>query len=180
MIMFTALLGLLTSGAGGGIVGGILGIFKQSQERKERVAMAELNVKRDMLEYKNAKDERDHALVMLDKQGEIKLETIQTESEAEIEITHVKALGEAQSVFGNLKTSSKMDDFRASVRPVLAYWAITIFSVMLVWAFAEFAGQLTAAEGMKILIQLISTLLFTVSSITAFYYVSRRNSAPSK
>jgi hypothetical protein len=178
--MIATLLALLTSGAGGGIVGGIFGIFKGGQERKERVEMAKINIQRDMLEYKNAEAERSHALTMIGKQGEIKLETIQTEAEAEIEVTHMEAMGDAQKVFKDLKTTTWMDNFRASVRPVLAYWAVILFSVMTIWAFAKFSDEITAVEGKELLMKLIATLVFTVSSIIAFYYVSRRNSAPSK
>lgn len=174
----TALFSVLTSGAGGGLLGGIFGIFKQSQERKERVEMARINIERDNLEYQNAKAERDHALLMLDKGGEIEVEKVQVEAEAEIEVAHQSALSSAQEVFKNLKTSTGMDNYRASVRPSLAYWGATLFTVMLCWAFIEFHSTIDAEIGKQILVGMFSTLTFIVTSITTFYYVSRRNSAP--
>ena len=174
----TALFSVLTSGAGGGLLGGIFGIFKQSQERKERVEMARINVERDQLEYKNAQAEREHALLILDKGGEIEVEKIQVESEAEIEVAHQSALSSAQEVFSRLKTSSGMDDYRASVRPTLAYWGAFLFTAMLCWAFYQYHDLIDDETGKQILVGMFSTLTFIVTSITTFYYVSRRNSAP--
>ena len=174
----TALFSILSSGAGGGIVGGIFGLFKQSQERKERVAMAEIDVKRDILEYKNAEAERNHALVMLDKAGSLELEKVQTEAEAEVEVTHQNALSAAQDVFKNLNTSRGLDNYRASVRPTLAYWGAGLFSVMLCRAFYKYNGTIDEETGKQILLGMFGTLTFIVTSITAFYYLSRKNSAP--
>ena len=174
----TTLFTLITSGAGGGIVGGLFGIFKQSQERRERVAMAEIDLKRDVMEFKNAEAERAHALTMLEKGAEIKLATVQTEAEAEIEISNQQALGAAQDALKNLKTSTGMDNYRGSVRPTLAYWASALFTVMLAWAFVEFRDTIEQEHGRQILTGMFGTLTFLVTSIGAFYFVSRRNSAP--
>lgn len=175
----TGLFTILTSGAGGGLLGGIFGLFKQSQERKERVEMARVNLERDQLEYQNAKAERDHALLILEKGGQIELEKIQTESEAEIEVAHQSALSTAQvAEFKGLNTSGRMDNLRASVRPVLAYWAALLFTVMLAWAFIEFSDTIDIDTGKQILLGLFSTLTFIVTSVTVFYYVARKNSAP--
>jgi len=169
---------VFTSGAGGGIVGGIFGLFKQSQERKERVEMARINVERDQLEYENASKEREHSLLMLEKGAEIELEKVQTETEAEIEITQQNALSSAQDALKNLNTSTAMDNFRASVRPLLAYWGVTLFTAMLGWAFYEYKDTIDKDTGKQILIGMFATLTFIVTSITSFYYVSRRNSSP--
>ena len=169
---------VLTSGAGGGLLGGMFGIFKQSQERKERVAMAQINLKRDQLEYQNAKAERDHALIMLDKTGELELRKVEAEADAEIEVTHQSALASAQDALKNLKTSSGMDDFRASVRPVLAYWGAILFTAMLGWAFYTYRDTIDSEIGKQILIGMFATLTFIVTSIITFYYVARRNPAP--
>lgn len=187
--MITSIIALLSSGAGGGLLGGIFGLFKQSQERKERVEMARIEKERDELEYRAAADERAHALAMLERSAELKLEeaqimgalkleTVQTETEAEIEVAHQKALGKAQGVFDKLKTSQGMDNFRASVRPTLAYWFALLFSVMLAWAFSEFHATIDAKAGRELLLGMFATLTFLVTSIGTFYYVSRRNSAP--
>ncbi len=174
----TTFFSLLTSGAGGGILGGIFGLFKQSQERKERVEMARVNLERDKMEYENAEKEREHALIMLEKGGQLELEKVETEAEAEIEVAHQAAMSSAQDALKNLKTSSKMDDFRASVRPVLAYWGAIMFSAMLIWTFSKFYSTIDTATGKSILLGLFGTLTFIVTSITTFYYVARRNSAP--
>ena len=179
--MLTALSGLftvLTSGAGGGLLGGIFGIFKQSQERKERVEMARINLERDDLEYQNAKQEREHALLILEKGGEIEVEKVKTESEAEIEVAHQSALSSAQDALKNLKTTSGMDNYRGSVRPTLAYWGAILFTVMLCWAFWKFGGTIDKDAGKQILIGMFSTLTFIITSIITFFYVARRNSAP--
>jgi hypothetical protein len=170
---------ILTSGAGGGIVGSLFGILKQSQERKERVAMAQINLDRDRAEYENAEKERHHALTMIDKQGEIKLETIQTESEAEIEISNQFTLSEAQEAeFKNLNTSTAMDNFRASIRPLLAVWAAILFTSMLGWAFLEYKDTIDDDVGGDLLLGMFATLTFIITSVISFYYVSRRNAAP--
>ena len=176
--MLTAILGILGSGAGGGLLGGFFGLFKQSQERKERVEMARINLNRDNAEYQNSRDERAHALLILEKGGQIELEKIQTESEAEIEVAHQSALSSAQDALKNLKTTTGMDNFRASVRPVLAYWGALLFSVMLGWAFVEFSDTIDKETGKQILVGMFSTLTFIVTSVVTFYYVGRRNSSP--
>ena len=175
----TAILTALSSGAGGGILGGIFGLFKQSQERKERVEMARIDLERDQAGYANDKAEREHALLMLEQGGKIEIEKASTEAEAAIEVANQKTLASASvAEFQNLNTSSWMDNFRASIRPVLALWAAVLFTVMLSWAFHTFADNLTPDEGKTILIGLFGTLSFTVASVVTFYYVSRRNASP--
>ena len=176
--MLTTLFSLLTSGAGGGILGGLFGIFKQSQERKERVEMARIMVERDQLEYKNAAAERDHALMILDKTGQLEVQKIATETDAQVEIAHQSTLSSAQDVFKTFKTDVWMDNLRASVRPVLAYWVALLFSGALAWAFIEFKSTIDHDTGRSILLGLFGTLTFIVTSVTTFYYVSRRNNAP--
>ena len=176
--MITTILAILTSGAGGGIIGGFFGLFKQSQEKKERVEMARINLERDQADYANAAAERDHALTMIKEGAKIELETVQVESEAAIEVENMKALGNAQEALNNLKTSTGMDNFRASVRPVLAYWGVIFFTVIFVWAFIEYKDSITDPVGKEILLNMFGTLTFIVTSIIAFYYVSRRNGAP--
>lgn len=172
----TALFTVLTSGAGGGILGGVFGIFRQSQERKERIEMARVELERDQLDYKNAKEERSHALLMLEKTGDIELETIKVESNAHIEVTNQKALSNAQEVFKDLNTTKGMDNYRASVRPSVAYWAVVLFTVMLSWSFWKFNETIDTETGKQILIGMFATLTFTLTSVISFYYVSRRNS----
>lgn len=169
---------VITSGAGGGLLGGIFGILKQSQERKERIAMVELNLKRDQLEYRNAKLEREHALMMLDKTGDIELKRAESEAQVEMEVAHQSALSSAQDALKSLKTSSSMDDYRASVRPTLAYWGAILFTVMLGWAFAGYRDTIDQDTGKQILTGMFSTLTFIATSVTTFYFVSRRNPAP--
>ena len=179
--MLTAVSGLfavLTSGAGGGLLGGIFGIFKQSQERKERVEMARINLERDDLEYQNAKQEREHALLILEKGGEIEVEKVKTEAEAEVEVAHQSALSSAQDALKSLKTTSGMDNYRGSVRPTLAYWGALLFTIMLCWAFLKFGDTIDKDTGKQILIGMFSTLTFIITSIITFFYVARRNSAP--
>ena len=179
--MLTAVSGLfavLTSGAGGGLLGGIFGIFKQSQERKERVEMARINLERDDLEYQNARQEREHALLILEKGGEIEIEKVKTEAEAEIEVAHQSALSSAQDAIKNLKTTSGMDNYRGGVRPTLAYWGALLFTIMLCWAFWKFGDTIDPDTGKQILIGMFSTLTFIITSIITFFYVARRNSAP--
>lgn len=185
----TALFTVMTSGAGGGLLGGIFGLFKQSQERKERIEIARIEVDRDKIEAQSAKEERAHAMEMLNRQaelgiekievkGQMELEKVLTESEAAMEIENQKALGRAQGVFTQLDTTTGMDNFRASVRPALAYWFSAMFTVFLAWAFFKFGEKIDADTGKQILIGMFGTLTFLVTSIGTFYYVSRRNSAP--
>jgi len=174
----TAMFSLFTSGAGGGIVGGIFGIFKRSQERKERAELARIELARDKLDAAEAKAERDHALVMLREGAKVEIEKVQTESEAEIEIAHQSALSSAQDALKGLKTTSGMDNFRASVRPALAYWGAALFSAMIAWAFYSYHNTITEEEGKQILTGMFATLNFVLTSIVTFYYVSRRDDAP--
>lgn len=174
-----AVLGLLGSGAGGGLLGGLFGIWKQSQERKERAEMARIELERDQAEYTNARAERDHSLVLLERGAQLEVDKIEAETEAEMEIANQVALGKAQRAeFGNLNTTSGMDNFRAAIRPTLALWAWALFNIMLGWAFWKFSDKIDADMGLQILLGLFATLNFTVSSIVTFYYVARRNNSP--
>jgi hypothetical protein len=176
--MITTLIALLTSGAGGGIVGMVGGIFKQGQERKERVSMAEIEAKRDAMEYENAKAERSHALVLLEAGAQLEIEKAQTEGDIEVELANQQSLGEAQEIFATLKTTSGMDNFRASVRPVLAYWWSVLFTVLIGWAFVVYGDTITTETGGQLLLGMFATLEFLTTSIGAFYFVSRRNTSP--
>lgn len=175
----TALFSVFTSGAGGGLLGGIFGLFKQSQEKKERVEMARIDLERDAAGYANDKEERAHALIMLDKGAKLEVEKIQIESEASIDIENQKSLSSAQKAeFSKLQTSSWIDNVRASVRPVLAYWSMALFTYMLYWAFDEYGSEIDKDLGKQILVGMFSTLTFIATSVTTFYFVSRKNQAP--
>ena len=174
--MIATLLTVLTSGAGGGIFGGIFGLFKSHQENKREIALAEIEMKRDVAEYENAEAQRKHDLLLIEKQGELELKGIQTEAEMGIEVAHQETLGKSQiAEFAKLNTTRKMDNYRASVRPTMAYWFTILFSGMLMWAFYKYANLITAEEGKEILIALFGTLTFAVTSILTFYFVSRSN-----
>jgi hypothetical protein len=177
--LITTLITLLSSGAGGGLLGGIFGLFKQNQERKERVEMARIDLERDTAEYANDQAEREHALLVLEKSGRLEIDKVATESEAAIEISNQDSRGAAViSEFKNLNTSTWVDNLRASIRPLVAVWAVCLFSYMLVWAFSSYSKGLSASEGKEILLNLFATLSFTITSVVVFYYVSRSNSAP--
>lgn len=187
--MIATLIALFSSGAGGGLLGGLFGLGKQWLERGERAQQRKDDLERDRLEYDNADKERSHALTMLNRTAELNLEQskveaaanlaeTEAETEAEIAVANQEALNSAQDVFKNLKTSTGMDNFRASVRPMLAYFFSILFSVCLWWFFDEYSSTITNEEGKSALLALVATLNFTVTSIVTFYYVSRRNSAP--
>lgn len=176
--MLTSLIALLSSGAGGGLFGGIFGLFKQHLERKERVEMARISAEREAAAFAAEAAERAHQLVMLETQGQLQLQAVATEAEAAVDVAQQEALGQAQQVFASLKTTSDMDNFRASVRPALAYAVFVLFALMLGWAFWEFQDTIDEATGRELLLGLFGTLTFLVTSIGTFYYVARRNPAP--
>ena len=140
--------------------------------------MARINLERDQADYANADKERAHALVMIEKGGEIEIEKIQTEAEAEIEVAHQNALAKAQEALKNLNTTSGMDNFRASIRPTLAIWGAILFTIMLWWAFGKFGDTIDEATGKQILVGMFGTLTFIVTSIITFYYIGRPNRRP--
>lgn len=179
--MFTAITTLftvLTSGAGGGLLGGIFGLFRKSQDRKERVEMARISIERDQAEYANAAEERKHALAMLEKGAEIEVEKVAMETEAAIEVSHQQTLSSAQAEeFKGLNTTPPIDNLRASVRPILAYWSAALFTVMIGWAFYKYGHLITQADGKQILLGLFASLSFIVSSVVMFYFISRRNTS---
>lgn len=187
-MIFTAILTALTSGAGGGLLGGLFGLFKQKQEKDERLAVAKLELARDKLEYENAAAEREHQLTVLKTSSELKLtqselegrlqfDKSELEGEIALDLANQESLSSAQKVFRSLKTSQGMDDYRASVRPTLAYLFTAAFFAMTGWAFYEFSSVITKEQGAEILLGLFSTLTFMVCSVGTFYFVSRRNKA---
>ena len=182
----TTIFTLFTSGAGGGLLGGIFGLFKKNQDIKEKLALAQVDLDRDKLDYDNAQKERAHELVMLDKrsqlhqqgvklQGDIELEKLNAEGDIEVELGTLKSLSEAQKTIGKLNTTSGMDNYRASVRPTLAYWFTLIFTAMLAWAFFTFSELINPSEGKEILLGMFGTLTFMLTSLGTFYFISRPN-----
>lgn len=166
---------LLVGGAGGGILGGVFGLARHFMDSRKTVNLAELELKRDKLDAEESQRERNHALTMLEKKADVKLAETEATIQGEIDVAHSKTLAVAQDKeFRSLNTSKKMDNYRASVRPTLAYWFSAIFSVFAFWAFYKF-NHLLASSAETIMLELIATLTFIVTSIITFFYVSRPN-----
>lgn len=186
--MLTAIASLFTvftSGAGGGIVGGLFAIFNKKQEAGERIELAKISASRDVADYANSEAERKHELLVLQKnadlgikQAEVELQKVESESNTAMEVANLEALGKAQEGLNKLKTSTSLDNYRGSVRPTLAYWAAFLFTIMLIWAFARFGKAIEVEVGKQILIGMFATLTFIITSVISFYYVSRRNAPP--
>lgn len=173
------LVSILFGGAGGGVFGMLAGLFKNRNDNKHREEMARIANDRDEMEYQRQRESEEHRLEMLEATGRLNLEQTATEGAIQVDIANQQARGQAQKAeFDNLQTSGWMDNFRASVRPTLAYYFTVLFSVLLAWAFKEFSGTITDDMGGKILLGLFVTLEFAVTSILNFYYVSRRNPKP--
>lgn len=174
--MFASLFSLLTTGAGGGIVGGILALFRTAGERKERLEMRKLEIQRDAMEYEAQEKSRSHELAMLERGAELKLKQAETEGEIAADIANSTAKTAAVATeFANLNTSSWVDNCRAMIRPILALFFTAFFTVIFLWAFNQYRDQLTPVDGKEILMGLFLTLEFAVTSILSYYYVSRRN-----
>tara|TARA_R110002012_G_scaffold61450_1_gene161099 strand:+ start:1642 stop:2166 length:525 start_codon:yes stop_codon:yes gene_type:complete len=168
------LVGLLVGGAGGGVLGGVFGLARHFMDSRKSVSMENIKLDRDKLDAEESKKEREHALLLIEKQSDVRLAETEARIEGEISIEHSKALREGQKVFHGLKTTSKMDNYRASVRPTLAYWFSVIFSGFLFWSFYNFSDTLIQSAP-QMMIGLVSTLTFIVTSIITFFYVSRPN-----
>lgn len=174
----SGLFNLVGSGAGGVIIGGITGLWKQHQEKKERIAMANINLERDKIDLENEREQRAFELERLDRGATIERQQAQVEGEIALDLANIESIGAAQSTLNNLKTSTKMDNYRGSVRPTIAYWIVILFSIMLGWSFWSFNDAITSAQGLTLLLNLFSTLTFTMTSVVSFYYVARRNTRP--
>lgn len=176
--MWGALASILTAGTGGGLIGTVAGLFKQSRELKHEARMEEIRLERDREDRLAREAEREHEIDMLDKRSEAKTEQVKVETEAQAEIEALRGRGEAQTAeFSNLDTSQWMDNFRASVRPTLAYGYSLLFTALLCWAFAAFHDQITQDHGAEILLGLFTTLEFAATSAISFYFAARRKSA---
>ncbi len=174
--MFTALFSLLTSGAGGGIVGGVLALFRTAGERKERLESKKIDLERDAMEYANIRATQSHEKDMLTAGAEIALKQAETEGEIAADITNSTSKGKAVvSEFKDLNTSGWVDNTRALIRPVLSIFFTVFFTIIFLWSFNQYRDQLTAIDGKEILMGLFLTLEFAVTSILSFYFVSRRN-----
>ena len=179
MDVITGIVGLLTSGAGGGILGGILGIAKQIQERKERTEQQRINTEILKLELEDAQKDRDHQLTLIEKNYSFEISKANNEKETELEVSYSEGLKKSiTDEFNKLSTSTTVDNYRALIRPSLALWACFLFSTMLVWAFWNYATLIKPDQGLNILLDLFNTLNFTVVAIVTFYYYARKNSAP--
>lgn len=175
--MFGTILSLLTSGAGGGIVGGVLALFRTAGERKERLESRRIDLERDKMEYDDRRASEKFQKDMLTAGAEINLKQTETEGEVAIELANQASLSASQvQEFKDLNTSGWVDNLRAMIRPLLALFFTAFFTVIFLWSFKVYRGQLTALDGKEILMGLFLTLEFAVTSILSYYYVSRRNS----
>ena len=173
--IITAAASILTSGAGGGIAGGLFCLFKQSQERKERIELAKIKLEQYRHDSLNAEKEREHARYMLEASQGQELQLLKEDASAEIEVTRQASIGAAQSALTNLKTTKGMDNYRGSVRPTLAYLMTAFFISMLVWSFIEWHDLIDDETGKMLLIGLFQTLNFSFVGVQSFYFISRRN-----
>lgn len=175
--MWGALVSILTSGASGGLIGTVAGLFTKSKELKHEQEMARIQLERDIEDRKARESERQHEMQMLEVRGSQQITQTQLESEARAELEVIKARGQGQMAeFGNLNTSGWMDNLRASVRPLLAYLYTGVFMVFLGWAFASYRSEISPDEGAEILFSLFLILEFMVTSVGTFYYIQRRSS----
>lgn len=179
MEIITGIFTILTSGAGGGIIGGLLGLFRKSQEMKERIEFERLQIEREENQRVDRDNQRNHDMEMLRMGGDIDLQQSINEWNSKIEIANQQALSKAQDGLNNLNTTSGMDNYRASIRPTLAIWVSVLFTVMLVWSFYKWNHLIDNETGYEILMGLFATLSFSFTSVIVFYYVNRNNPVPS-
>jgi len=177
--MFTALFGFLASSAGGGIIGGGFALIKQIIEGRTLIATKELDNKKEVLRQAEAQRDREHEVLMLQEQTKSKSKIVEVKTEAKVELETMQSRGmNVIEEFKGLKTSSKMDNYRASVRPTVAYWALLMFNLSLGYCFWRYGHLIPEETGLAILLGLVSTLNFMITSVISFYYVSRPNHKP--
>lgn len=113
---------------GGGVLGGLIGgIFRLAPE---------------VLKYFDKKNERQHELAMFDKQcdlekvrGQIRLDEIGAQRDAAIDVGVMDALNSAINQQAEMVKAAGgwAASLSASVRPVVTYWVLFIWSVVHVW-----------------------------------------------
>ena len=130
---------------GGGVLGGLIGgIFRLAPE---------------VLKYFDKKSERQHELSMFDKQcelekhrGEQKLAEIGAQREAAVDVGVMDAFNAAINQQADMVKAAggKMAALSASVRPVVTYWILTIWSFIHIWfAWNAWLAGVPAAEVFK-------------------------------
>lgn len=155
-----ALLGLLGSATGGGIIGIASGLFTKFIDRGERLKMAQIELDRDKLEQEENALQHSRSLELLKEGAVIEAARLETETDAAIDIATMDTLAEGiKTEFQGLNTTSKMDNLRASVRPVFAYFVMFVFSVLLIWTFKKFRLEIDTAAGLALLTMLFDTLI---------------------
>lgn len=174
--MWETLLALLTAGTGGGLIGGATGLVSKLIDMRHAARMEEVRLKREEQARIERQDEMAHELALHAAGALAAREQAEVQAEADAIKGQMEALKAGQAAeFTTLKTTSGMDNYRASVRPTLAYVVSTVFLSLCLWAFYEFASTITVAEGAALLKNLIVTLESMATAIIAFYYVSRSN-----
>lgn len=113
---------------GGGVLGGLIGgIFRLAPE---------------VLKYFDKKNERQHELAMFDKQcdlekvrGQIRLDEIGAQRDAAIDVGVMDALNSAINQQAEMVKAAGgwAASLSASVRPVVTYWVLFIWSFVHVW-----------------------------------------------
>ena len=113
---------------GGGILGGLLGgIFRLAPE---------------IIKFLDRKNEREHELAMFSRQceleqlrGQQKLAEIGAEREAAVDVGVLDAFKAAIEQQASMVRSAggKMAALSASVRPIVTYWVLTIWSFVHIW-----------------------------------------------
>lgn len=173
------IISILAGGAGGGIFGVLAGIFKNRSDNKHREEMARIANERDEMEYTRQRESEENRIELAQITGQLEADKIELEGDIAADLEEAKALGKAQEAeFGNLNTSTWMDNFRASVRPVLSYLYTSAFFTFFYWAFNKYSDMITDEMGGQILLGMFATMEFATTSILGFYFVSRRNARP--
>ena len=169
--MFTTILGLFTSGGFGAITGLIGGWLAKREQRKlieltndHDYRMAEVDLKRDELQY-------DHALATIDKNIE------QSEAEGVI-ATDVRAADAfVESVSNATKTTGSRigDALKSAVRPILTafllYISWTIYSNL-----DELVGGLKALDEEvieQLFVYVVHSILFLTITAVSWWFASR-------
>lgn len=132
---------------GGGILGSLIGgLFRLAPEA---------------VKYFDRKDERKHELAMFDRQceleksrGEIKLAEINAQRDAKIDAGVIQAMQSAvdQQTEMTKAAGGWVASLSASVRPVVTYWVLALWSFIHAWfALSAWQSGLPASEVFKLM-----------------------------
>lgn len=170
--MLSEIASVAFSGVGGSLFGGILGLGKQFLNQRHEREMAIHEEKIANIEKEIAQEENEAERVQMQMKYDNAEKLANVKANMAIDTATVKARG-AVSAKESTETGPRMNAFRASVRPVLAYIFSTSLLAMTGVLLFKYGTDVSPEQYISLLVQCLQAIIASTTLIISFYYVAR-------